>query len=131
MADVGRHRATIEAAGTQVAFVHMHPEVQAAAFFGRYGVADLPRVSDPEQRLYQAFDLGAVTLRRMLSGRLAARYVEAMAHGHWPALVGGSLRRLPGAFLIAGHSVVKAFRADTPGDRLDLDDLTTCPMTLE
>lgn len=129
MADVARHRATIEAGGTQVAFVHMHPEAQAAEFFARYGVADLPRVSDPQQRLYRAFDLGTLPLRGAFSARLAARYVEAMAHGHWPALAGGSLRRLPGAFLIAGGRVVKAFRPGSPGGRTDLDDLATCPVT--
>jgi hypothetical protein len=54
VADVAARRAAIVASGTTVVFVHMHPEPQAAAYFARFGVADLQRVSDPGRTLYQA-----------------------------------------------------------------------------
>jgi hypothetical protein len=118
------------AAGTQVAFVHMHPEAQAAEFFAHYGVADVPRVSDPDQRLYQAFALGRVAPTQWLRPRVIGRYLETLRHGHWPALVGGNVLRMPGAFLLDRGGIVKAFRPDTVAERLDLDDLSTCPVAL-
>ena len=55
VADVAARRAAMAASGTTVVFVHMHPEPQAAAFFARFGVSDLQRVSDPARTLYRAF----------------------------------------------------------------------------
>ena len=50
VADVAARRTAMADSGTTVVFVHMHPEPQAAAFFARYGVSDLQRVSDPAVR---------------------------------------------------------------------------------
>lgn len=121
-------RAALDAAGTQVAFVHMHPETQAEAFFDRYGVGDLPRVSDPDQALYRTFGLAQVTPAQWFDPRVLGRYLQTIWAGHRPALVGGNVLRMPGAFLIVGGRVVKAFRPATVAERLDLDDLTTCPI---
>jgi hypothetical protein len=127
VADVAARRADIAAAGTQVAFVHMHPESQAAEFFARYGVADLPRVSDPGQRLYTAFALGSARMRDWLSPRVLVRYLRTLRAGHGAAMMGGDVRRLPGAFLVADGAIVKAFRPDSVADDLDLSDLAVCP----
>ena len=128
MAAIADRAAAIDAKGTQVAFVHMHPESQALAYFARYGAGDFPRVSDPRRRLYAAFELSQATASNWLSLATMRRYFEAIfRRGHLPALVGGSVRQMPGAFLIANGAIVKAFRHESVGDRLDLDDLTTPP----
>lgn len=106
----------------------MHPEPQAHEFFARYGVADLPRVSDPEQRLYTAFGLGAAGAKQFVAPRAIVRYLGTMARGHLPALVGGNVLRMPGAFLLANGEIVKAFRPDSVAARFDLEDLATCPV---
>lgn len=106
--------------------MHMHPEPQAAAYFERYGVGDLPRVSDPDARLYVAFGLGRAAPSNWLRPATIRRYLDAIVGGgHRPALVGGRLRQMPGAFLLANGEVVKSFRHASVSDRLDLDDLTT------
>lgn len=128
MADVGRQRAAIDAKGTQVAFVHMHPEAQAAEYFGRYGLGDLPRVSDPDRRLYEAFGLSSATAGSLFRWATLRRYAQAIfGGGHLPALVGGSLSQMPGAFLIVRGEVVRSFRHESVGDRLDLENLTAVP----
>jgi hypothetical protein len=124
---VASRQRALAAAGTQVAFVHMHPEAQAAEFFDRYGVADLPRVSDPGQRLYQAFGIGRVTPTQWLRPRVILRYLATLRAGHRPALAGGNVLRMPGAFLLEGGRIAKAFRPDTVADRLDLDALSARP----
>src|SRR5262245_15276946 len=44
-------RATIEANGTRLAFVHMGSPEEAGPFFAGFGLGDVPRVSDPDCRL--------------------------------------------------------------------------------
>jgi peroxiredoxin len=124
VADIAARRSTMDASGTQVAFVHMHPEEQAAEYFARYGVGDLPRVSDPGARVYDAFGLTQATPTAFLGWHTLKRYGEAIVGGgHMPAIVGGRLRQMPGAFLLVDGKLVKAFRHASVGDRLDLDDL--------
>jgi len=132
VADVAARRAAIEAKGTQVAFVHMHPEAQAARYFARYGVSDMPRVSDPNARLYEAFGLTQASPTNWLRWETLKRYGEAIVRGgHTPALIGGRLRQMPGAFLIANGRLVRSFRHESVADRLDLDELTTVPTDLQ
>ena len=66
-------RAGIEATGVQLALVHMATEEQAAPFFARYGLGDLPRFSDPKKHLYKAFGLGRMRLVEFLTPRFWLR----------------------------------------------------------
>ena len=125
VADVAARRSAIVASGMQVAFVHMHPETQAAGYFARYGVGHVPRVSDPDARVYEAFGLGQAVPSAWLRWETMKRYAEAIVReGHLPALVGGRLRQMPGAFLIAHGGLVRSFRHESVAARLDLDELT-------
>lgn len=121
VADVARHRAALEATGTPVAFVHMHPASRADDYFAEFGLADVPRVSDPEQRLYAAFGLARVRPTHWLSWSVIARYIDAIFRGgHRPGYVGGDVLQMPGAFLVARSAIVKAFRPASVGDRFDV-----------
>ena len=86
VADVAARRAAIAASGTTVVFVHMHPEPQAAAYFARFGVPDLQRISDPSRTLYQA--VGAPR------GRPSSWFSIEVVRHYWSAIVGGG--HLPG-----------------------------------
>src|SRR5215213_2425651 len=81
VADVAARRTAMAAGGATVVFVHMHPESQAAAFFARYGVADLQRVSDPERTLYQAFGVPRARATSWMSVGSLRHYLSAMVRG--------------------------------------------------
>ena len=83
------------ASGTTVVFVHMHPEPQAAAFFARFGVADLQRVSDPDRTLYRAFGVPRARPTSWLSLGTLRHYLSAIFRGgHRPGLVGGDVGQM-------------------------------------
>jgi hypothetical protein len=121
VADVSRHRAAIEATGTPVAFVHMHPESLADGYFAELGLPDVLRVSDREQRLYAAFSLARVRPTHWLSWTVIRRYLDAIFRGgHRPAFVGGDVLQMPGAFLVERGAIRRAFRPALVSERFDV-----------
>lgn len=129
VADVAARRAAMTASGTTVVFVHMHPESQAAAFFARYGVADLQRVSDPERTLYGAFGVPRVRPTSWLSVGTLRHYLSAIFRGgHLPNLVGGDVGQMSAVVRIVDGRIDRDLRAPGFETRPDFDDLLTCPI---
>jgi peroxiredoxin len=129
VADVAARRAVIAANGTTVVFVHMHPEPQAAAFFARFGVHDLERVSDPGRTLYRAFGVPRAGPSSWLDPGTWRSYFRTIVRGHHrPAYVGGDVSQASGVVRLVEGRVV---RADVPAGmtaRADFDDLLACPV---
>lgn len=117
------HRAGLAATGTPVAFVHGVSEEEAAPWLEQAGLADLPRVSDPDRRHYEAFGLGKAPLSSLLSPTLLTRgAVCALRHGAGPQPA--HLRaQMPGVFLVHGDRVLRAYRHRQTSDRPDYVDL--------
>lgn len=121
-------RATIEAGGTQVAFVHMGEETQAAPFFGTYRLEDVARISDPAARLYRAFGLERGRLMQIAGPAVWLRGAAAMAKGHMVGALIGDTLQMPGVFLLQDGAVLKTFRHEYTSDVPDYADLATCPL---
>ncbi|MEO5823219.1 MAG: redoxin domain-containing protein [Vicinamibacteraceae bacterium] len=129
VADVAARRTTMEASGTTVVFVHMHPEPQAATFFARYGVADLQRVSDPVRTLYGAFHVPRAQPTSWLSFGSLRHYISAIFRGgHLPGLVGGDVGQMSAVVRIVDGRIDRDLRAPGFDTRPDFDDLLTCPV---
>ena len=127
VSDIARVRPEIEKRGACVAFVTMSPETEAKHFFERYGLADVPRVSDTGAMLYRAFDLKRVGWRDILGWTVWKRgFVAGLFEGHGLGPVEGDAFRMPGAFLIHNGRVVRSFRHDGPADRPDYVELADC-----
>jgi peroxiredoxin len=128
VADVAARRAAMIASETTVVFVHMHPEPQAAAFFARYGVHDLQRVSDPDRTLYRAFQVPRATPTSWMSFGALRHYLSAIFRGrHRPGLVGGDVGQLSAVVRIVNGRIDRDLRAPGLESRPDFDDLLTCP----
>jgi hypothetical protein len=80
--DISKRRREIEAKGTPLAFVHLGTEEKAQWFFKPYGLLDVPRFSDPDGRLYQAFGLLRAELRQYLNAESILRMLSAWSRGH-------------------------------------------------
>ena len=129
---MARLRPEIEKAGAGVAFVTMSAEPDAAGFFDRYGMADVPRISDPECRLYRAFDLKRGGWRDILGWNVWMRGFQAgVLEGHGAGPIEGDSFRMPGVFLIHNGKVVRSFRHDGPADRPDYLQLADCKECLK
>ncbi|MFM9956839.1 MAG: SelL-related redox protein [Phycisphaerales bacterium] len=119
MADVERRRGEIERTA-RVVFVHQAPEDEAnAAFFDAAGVGDVPRVSDPERRLYRALDLQRGSLWAVFGPYIWFRCIQAMLTGRKIGRMIGDVFQMPGVFLIENGRVVGQYRHKSQADRPD------------
>lgn len=118
---MAQRRAAIEAAGTQVAFVHMSRSEEADHWFRHYGVPDLVRVSDPEQRLYRLFGLEQASLRTLAHPRVWWPWFRtAILSGYGAGLAGPNWRQLTGVFVLHRGHVLAAIRHRNSAERPDL-----------
>ena len=125
VADLSEKRQAIEAKGAPLAFVHLGTEEKAQWFFKPYGLLDVPRLSDPEGHLYQAFGLLRAELRQYLNSESIVRMLHAWFRGHFVGFPAGDIERMPGAFLIDRGEIQKAFRHRLVSDRPDYLALAT------
>ena len=109
----------LEATGIRLALVHMGDERAGEQFFESYGLADMPRISDPERTLYRAFKLRRGRLRQLLGIRVWRRAVAMALRGHWLGSLQGDSFQMPGLFLIRNEKIVRTFRYETAADRPD------------
>jgi len=125
VADLAEKRHTIEGKGVPLAFVHLGTEEKAQWFFKPYGLLDVPRFSDPEGPLYQAFGLLRWEWRQYLNSESILRMLLAWTHGHFTGIPVGDIHRMPGAFLMDHGEIQKAFRHKLVSDRPDYVALAT------
>jgi peroxiredoxin len=125
VADLAAHRPAIEAAGSRLAFVHLGTEEKAKTFFAHYKLDDVPRFSDPDARLYQAFGLVRAELHQYLNFESLYRTLIAWSHGHFVGKPAGDVKRMPGVFLLHNSEIRKSYRHDLVSDRPDYLALAT------
>lgn len=113
-------RKEIEALGTRLAFVHLSDDdSQAQLFFSQYGLADLPRVSDPPGKLYESFGLARAKWRQYINSESILRALINWLEGNWLGWPAGDVQRMPGLFLISEGEIRKAYRHKLVSDRPD------------
>jgi hypothetical protein len=117
LSDLQRQRSRIEANGTTIALVHMVSNDEADGFFKAYGLDDAPRFSDPERRLYEAFDLHRGSLWQLIGPSVFWRGMKAFFSGHGAGRIRGDVAQLPGTFVLFRGQIVQAFRNKTAADR--------------
>lgn len=125
VAEISEKRKAIEAKGIPLAFVHLGTEEKAKWFFTPYGLVDVPRFSDPQGHLYEAFGLVRAELRQYLNGESIGRMLGAFLHGHFVGFPAGDVERMPGVFLLENGEIRKAFRHKLVSDRPDYLALAT------
>lgn len=127
LGDVAARRAAITAAGTNIVVVHMHTAAAADTLFAKYGLADVLRISDPQQTFYQAFELHRGTLWQVAGPVNWWRALTSVLSGHLAGIPTADVFQLPGAFLIHNGQIVNAFRGKNSSDKPNYSDLATCP----
>ncbi len=129
LADLAETREEIESAGTRIALVHMMNDDQAAAMFAEYGLADVPRVSDPDRELYRAFHVERGAVKDVAGPGVWWRGFKAtILERHGFGRPQGDTRQLGAAVLLREGQVDRAFRHSTSADRPDYVDLASCPV---
>lgn len=119
LADIHRQRDAIERRGLSPVLVHMGLEDDARSLFARYKVDDLPRVSDPGQALYRAFELDRGGIGQLFGWREFVRGIAATLRGHRVGRLKGDGLQMPGVFIVASGRIVGAYRHAHASDRPD------------
>jgi hypothetical protein len=96
---------------------------EAARFFKPYGLDDVPRFSDPNRKLYEAFDLHRGSLWQVMGPGVVWRGIRAILSGHGVGRPRGDVAQLPGTFVVHHSRIVQAFRNKTSADRPDYAEL--------
>lgn len=118
LADLARQKDAV--AGMHVAIVHMVGDDRAAAYLGKYDLPGHVRVSDPEKRLYAAFELERGRLGQLFGLRVWWRGLLAgVLGGHGVGGLAGDGFQMPGAFVVRNGRVIRAFRHRDAADRPD------------
>jgi peroxiredoxin len=120
LADLAQSRAEIEQRGLQLALVHMSSDAEAARLFEQYGLEDVERFSDPEQRLYRAFELSRGRFLQLLGPAIWWRgFLTAIVARHGFGSIQGDGFQMPGVFVLDRGRIVASYRHRTAADRPD------------
>ena len=127
LADIARRRATIEATGSRIVFVHMTDNEVADRYFTRYDLEGAIHISDPERKYYAAFGLVRGNVTQLFGLQSWIRGFQAGVldgHGLGPLLGDGF--QMPGVFVIKQGEVKESFIHKLASDRPDYMELVNC-----
>ena len=128
LADLSKQRPSLEAAGVEVALVHMGQEDDSDSLFQRYGWEQAHRFSDPECQLYRSFGLARGKLSQLFGLKVWwLGFRAAILEGHGFGRLQGDGFRMPGVFLLHRGRIVREYRHHTAADRPDYENLLCCP----
>ena len=124
LADLSRRRQEIEAAGIGIVLVHLEKDADVAELAAKYGIADVPRIADPDQRLYEAFNLRRMSPIEMFNPAVwIGGFRTAILKRHGFGRVKGDVLQMPGVFLVRDGKIVAGHRHKTPASSCDLGSL--------
>lgn len=125
--DIQQRRKELEAQGVTIALVHMGSPAQGEEFFSKYGIQDLPAISDPDQVLYNAFGLERGSLFQLFGITVIKEGFRAgVRDGHGVGKLVGDGFQMPGVFLIKDGEILEAYRHKTAADRPDYGNIVSC-----
>ncbi len=131
LADLKKQSEILRARGWDLVVVHLSPPADGRALLDRYGLTDVAAISDPERRLFRAFELRSGSLSQLTGPYVLWRAViEGTVWRHGFGRIVGNPQQLAGAFVVDKGRIVQAYRHQTTADRPDylhLPDIA-CPV---
>ncbi len=126
LSDLAKQRATLESKGFGIVLVGMSDDDTARAFYSKYGLEDVPRISDPTRALYKALELRRGRLGQLFGLNSWTRgWVAGVLNGHGIGWLEGDGFQMPGTFILDRGRVVKVFRHENASDKLDYTSFCT------
>jgi hypothetical protein len=122
LAELAAARQPLEAKGLKLAVAHMSAVDTASALLARYGLDGVDHFSDPDCRLFRAFNLARGSFWQVLGPAVWFRGLPALLR-HGIGKIDGDGFQLGGAFLIRNGKVVAVQRLATSAERADLSAL--------
>jgi hypothetical protein len=117
--DLQRNLPAIREQGVEPVVVHMSDDQEARGVMLQYGLEILPRVSDPTQSLYRAFELSRGGFLQLFGPRAWIEGIKATARGNIVSGLKGDGFQMPGTFIIKNGRVVYSYRYRSAGERIN------------
>lgn len=128
LADLAARRPEIEASGSQVAIVYQEQPELMRPLLEKQGLADIEQFSDPDRRMYEAFQLHKASFLKLFGLKTFVRgFQAAITGGHGFGGVTSDVYQMPGAFLVHQGRIIREFRHEAPSDRPDYCELLPLP----
>lgn len=125
LSDLSKQREQIEAAGCGIVLVH-NDQHDIPEFFESYSMQDLPRIADPECRLYRQFGLDLGGFTQLFGLSVILRGVKAaLLDGHGVGTSRGNTFQMPGIFLYHCGQILDGFQHDQASDRPNYVDFVS------
>ncbi|MGJ8636704.1 MAG: SelL-related redox protein [Phycisphaerales bacterium] len=103
--------------------VHMSDDQSARDVLLKYGLENLPRVSDPKQSYYQAFELSRGSFLQLFGPRTWIEGIKSTLRGNIVSGLKGDGFQMPGAFIIEHGRMIQSFRHRSAGERLNYSSM--------
>lgn len=132
LADISEKRASIEAQGVRLIFIHMAENDVAERYFQKFNLENVLHVSDPECKYYTAFGLMKGNFSQLFGLRVWMRgFTGPLPNGYYPeqAQTLGDSFQMPGVFVIHQHFIKSRYVHKFVSDRPDYIQLAECCTT--
>ncbi|MHC4875442.1 MAG: SelL-related redox protein [Planctomycetota bacterium] len=124
LADIGTRRDEIESAGLGIVLVHLEDDADVETLASKYGLGDIPRISDPDQKLYATFELRRMSPLEIFNPSVWLRgFRTAILKRHGFGSVKGDVLQMPGVFLVRHGEILSGYRHTTPASTCDIPSL--------
>lgn len=125
--DISKMRTKIQKEGITIVLVHMVGDDEANEVLKIYKLNDLPRISNPEMDLYNAWGLEQGTISQLFGMKVWWRGLTAgVINGHGIGWLKGNGFQMPGVFLVENEKVIDQFIHKSAADRPDYWNLACC-----
>lgn len=125
--DIKTSRNKIEIQGTRIIVVHMIDVKDATKELEKYGLEDLPQISDPECILYKKFGLKRGSINQLFGLKVWIRGMYAgIVKGHSVGQEQGDGFQMPGVFLLFKGNILKKHIHKSAADRPNYVTLAEC-----
>ncbi len=123
--DFSNVKADLDKRNIKLVFVHMSEEKYGDEYLEKFGLAGEEHVSDPDMSLYEYFGLKKGGFRELYGLKMWSRFIK-LKHGNEHKPEFGSIRQMPGIFLIQKGKIITSFIHKTPADRPDYLAIADC-----
>ncbi len=124
LTEIKHNRAQIEREGAKIVLVHLVDDAKAEEITRSFGLQDLPRISDPDRRIYKAFGLSRGSVSQLFGFNVMVRgMMHAFLKLNPPRPFIGDGFQMPGIFVIHKGMVIHTFKHTSLADRPDYIEL--------
>lgn len=122
--EISKNREHIEKEGTRIILVHLVDEEKAEEIVAQYHLQDIPRIADPDKKIYKAFGLQRGRISQLFGFNVLVRgAIHTILKLNPPGPFIGDGFQMPGIFVIHKGVVVQTFKHTSLADRPDYIEL--------